>query len=67
MNETGDHTQDRGAVQRAQRRLDDLKTRGVEALSPYDIKIAYQGNAEQALRTATWLTGNHSQPGGERS
>ena len=59
MRERFDHAPYRAHVERSPRCLDDLKTRGVDALSPYDIEIAHQGDAEQALCTAKWLVGNH--------
>lgn len=42
-----------------QARLRDLETRGIEAMSRYDIQIAYMGNAEMALREAKQLVSNH--------
>jgi SMC interacting uncharacterized protein involved in chromosome segregation len=40
-------------------RLEDLETRGAEAMSRYDIEIAAGGDADQAVRTALYLIGNH--------
>ena len=40
-------------------RLADLETRRVEALSKYDIQIAFGGNADLAIRTSTQLVRNH--------
>ena len=40
-------------------RLEGLETRGVEALSKYDIQIAFGGNADLAIRTSTQLVRNH--------
>ena len=40
-------------------RLADLETRGIEAMSKYDIEIAHSGNAQQTLDTALWLKRNH--------
>jgi len=48
MRENVDHNYFREAIERVQRRLDDLNTHGVEALSSHDITIAHQGNAHQA-------------------
>jgi len=45
--------------ERSQRRMTDLETRGVEAMSRYDIEIAHGGRAEDALHTALWLVSNH--------
>jgi hypothetical protein len=42
-----------------QARLRDLETRGVNALSNYDIQIAYSGDVEMALRMSTQLVRNH--------
>lgn len=46
-------------LDRSQRRLTELETRGIEAMSRYDIEIAHGGRAEEALQTARWLVGNH--------
>jgi hypothetical protein len=46
-------------LRKSQARLTELNEQGVNALSRYDIEIAHGGNAEQALRTAKWLVGNH--------
>jgi hypothetical protein len=40
-------------------RLEDLETRGAEALSKYDIQIAFGGDADLAIRTSTQLVRNH--------
>ncbi len=45
--------------ERSQQRLTELETRGIEAMSRYDIEIAHGGRAEEALHTALWLVGNH--------
>ncbi len=49
----------RHELARSQRRMADLETRGVEAMSRYDIEIAHGGRAEEALHTALWLVSNH--------
>ncbi len=49
----------RHELERSQRRMADLETRGVAAMSRYDIEIAHGGRAEEALHTARWLVGNH--------
>ena len=46
-------------LDRSQRRLAELETRGVAAMSRYDIEIAHGGRADEALQTARWLVGNH--------
>jgi hypothetical protein len=48
-------------LKESQSRLKVLNRRGTQALSRYDIEIAYGGNAEEALRTAKWLLGNQIQ------
>jgi hypothetical protein len=40
-------------------RLRELESKGIGALSRYDIEIASMGNAEEALRTAKYLVSNH--------
>jgi hypothetical protein len=44
---------------RSEARLKELEEKGIQALSRYDIEIASGGDAEQALRTAKMLVGNH--------
>jgi 50S ribosomal subunit-associated GTPase HflX len=44
---------------KSQARLTALNGQGTQALSRYDIEIASQGNAEEALRTAKRLVRNH--------
>lgn len=46
-------------LDRAQRRLADLETHGIAAMSRYDIEIAHGGRAEEALQTARGLVSNH--------
>ena len=46
-------------LRKSQERLDALTMQGTQALSRYDIKIAHQGNAEEALQTAKRLVCNH--------
>lgn len=46
-------------LDRSQQRLADLETRGIAAMSRYDIEIAHGGDADSALRMAKWLVGNH--------
>ena len=46
-------------LKKSQARLAELNERGIQALSRYDIEIANQGDAEQALRTATYFVRNH--------
>ncbi len=48
-------------LKQSRARLKELNERGAQALSRYDIEIAHQGDAEEALRTAKWLLGNHIQ------
>jgi hypothetical protein len=43
----------------SQARLAGLNERGIHALSRYDLEIANQGDAEQALRTAKYFVRNH--------
>lgn len=50
------HQQD---LDSSQRRLADLETRGIEAMSRYDIEIAHGGRGEEALQTARGLVSNH--------
>jgi len=49
----------RHELERSQRRMADLETRGIVAMSRYDIEIAHSGRAEEALQTALWLVSNH--------
>lgn len=44
---------------RAHARLEELVEKGADALSCYDVEIAAGGDAEKALWTALYLTGNH--------
>ncbi len=46
-------------LERSQQRLTELETRGIEAMSRYDIAIAHGGRADEALHTALWLVRNH--------
>jgi hypothetical protein len=46
-------------LKEAETRLKALTQQGAKALSRYDIEIAHQGNAKEALRTAKWLVGNN--------
>lgn len=46
-------------LDRSRQRLAELETCGIAAMSRYDIEIAHGGGADGALRTATWLVGNH--------
>ena len=46
-------------LRESEARLNALNEQGVNALSRYDIEIAHQGDAAQALRTAKRLVGNH--------
>lgn len=46
-------------LQLAEERLRELEEKGTHALSRYDIEIAAGGDAEEALRTAKRLVGNH--------
>ncbi len=59
MNKEAQCQQYRQNLDRSQRRLAELETRGVAAMSRYDIEIAHGGDADGALRMATWLVGNH--------
>lgn len=45
--------------ERSHNRMAELKERGVEAMSRYDVEIAHGGDAAGALHTALWLVGNH--------
>ena len=49
----------RQELERSQRRMTELKEKGVEALSRYDREIAFGGNDELAIQQSTWLVGNH--------
>lgn len=42
-----------------QARLREFETKGIDALSKYDVQIAFSGDAELALRTSTQLVKNH--------
>jgi hypothetical protein len=46
-------------LKESQTRLKALVEQGANALSRYDIEVAHQGNAEEALLTAKRLVGNH--------
>jgi hypothetical protein len=46
-------------LKKSQARLKELNRLGANALSRYDIQIAHQGDADEALRTAKRLVGNH--------
>jgi hypothetical protein len=46
-------------LDRSQRRLADLETRGIAAMSRYEIEIADGGDADGALQTARGLVTNH--------
>jgi hypothetical protein len=46
-------------LRKSEAELKVLNERGAHALSRYDIEIAHQGDATQALRTAKRLVGNH--------
>jgi hypothetical protein len=59
MNKEAQCRQYRQDLDRSQRRLTELETRGIAAMSRYDIEIAHGGDADGALRMATWLVGNH--------
>jgi hypothetical protein len=48
-------------LKKSQYRLAELHTKGVIALSRYDIEIAHQGDAEEALIVAKRLVSNHVQ------
>ena len=48
-------------LKKSQYRLEELHTKGVIALSRYDIEIAHQGDAEEALLVAKRLVSNHVQ------
>ena len=59
MNKEAQYRQHRQDLDRSQRRLSELETRGIEAMSRYDVEIAYGGDAEGAVRMATRLVSNH--------
>lgn len=44
---------------RSQRRQADLETRGIAAMSRYDIEIAHGGDTDGDLHMANRLVGNH--------
>jgi hypothetical protein len=46
-------------LKKSQAELKELNEQGAGALSRSDIEIAHQGDADQALRTAKRLVGNH--------
>lgn len=46
-------------LEESKKRLAELKSKGVKALSRYDIEIAHSGDAEGALATAKMLVSNH--------
>jgi hypothetical protein len=46
-------------LEKDQARLKELEEKGLEAISTYDITIAYMGNAEMALEQAKQLKRNH--------
>lgn len=54
-----DHSYYRGEIEKSKRRLADMEERGVEAMSRYDIEIAYGGNGQMALDVGKQLVGSH--------
>jgi hypothetical protein len=58
---TPDHSYYREKIEDSKRRLTELEERGIEAMSRYDIEIAYGGDAQQALDVAKTLVRNHIQ------
>ncbi len=59
MNKEVQCQQYRQDLDRSRRRLEDLETRGIAAMSRYDIDIAHGGRVEEALQTARGLVSNH--------
>jgi hypothetical protein len=53
------HSYYRGEIEKSKQRLADLEERGIEAMSRFDVEIAYCGNGQMALNTAKTLVGNH--------
>jgi len=58
---TPDQSYYREKIEDSKRRLAELEERGIEAMSRYDIEIAYGGDAQQALDMAKTLVRNHIQ------
>lgn len=54
-----DHSYFRNEIEKSRRRLADMEERGVDAMSRYDVEIAYGGNGQMALDQAKVLVGNH--------
>ena len=59
MNKAAQCRQHRQDLDRSQRRLRDLETRGIAAMSRYDIEIAHGGDTDGALHMAKRLLRNH--------
>ena len=57
----GDETREELQTKLAERRqrLADFEARGAEALSAFDIQIAFGGDTEMALETSIWFVQNH--------
>ncbi len=53
------HSYYREKIERSKERLADLEERGLDAMSRYDIEIAYGGDGQMALNEAKVLVGNH--------
>ncbi len=60
------HSYYRGEIEKSQRRLADMQERGIEAMSRYDVEIAYGGNGQMALDQGKQLVSNHIRYYGER-
>ncbi len=54
-----DHSYYREEIEKSKRRLADLHERGIDAMSKYDVEIAYGGNGQMALDQAKLLVGSH--------
>ncbi len=54
-----DHSYYRQEIETSKRRLADMEERGIDAMSRYDVEIAYGGNGQMALDQGKELVGNH--------
>ncbi len=54
-----DHSYYRGEIEKSKRRLADMEERGIDAMSRFDVEIAYGGNGQMALDQGKQLVGNH--------
>jgi hypothetical protein len=59
MRERFDHGSYREQIERSKRRLADMEERGIEAMSRYDVEIAYGDNGQMALDHGKQLVSSH--------